>query len=1233
MHRVLPGGCTGLPLRSMLSIAKLRVGQEAYHLSGVAESLDAYYTGSGEAAGRWVGGSASRLGLTGEVNAVDLQAVLAGIAPGTGGLSPNGTAPAAHKRRVPGFDLTFKAPKSASVLYAVSDDPRVQGAIIDAGERAMLAAIGWLEREAIRVQRGSHNQAWLARHADDPTVGPHQLASSGVVAAAFRHRTSRAGDPLLHWHVLVANLVEGADGKWSAFAHPNLYRHARAAGEVFQAVYRDELSTSLGVAWRPGRHVPEIAGIPQSLIDVFSKRTGEIDAWLAATGTPDTPEGRQQAALATRRHKAELEGRRFDDGWKDEADLAGWGPFDAEALIAATVAHTAPDFAEVWRLPTVGFDDDGRVDHYDRVVDPDEYIATVLRHDLTADRTTFTTPDLYRVIAARQGQGVTVDTIERVAARFVASEQVIAVATDDGQQRWTSREILDTEQRLIAHLQLDHTNRPLRPDSIATATAHRTLGGDQHSAVQTICSSTAAVMVLVGPAGTGKTYTVDAIRAAFEHAGHTVIGAAPSARAAIELETGAGIPSSTLHSLLHRWNTGYDTPVARSLLVVDEAGMTDLRTLDTAIALQLAAGGRVLLVGDHHQLPEVGAGGGFAHAATHTPCVATLTVNRRQQQPWEQAALTELRNGNVSAAVTAYLDHDRVIVTDTPADTITVAVDRWFEARNLGQRAVLLAGTNQQVDALNQAVVDRLIADGELDPTATRYNDRDYRVGDRIVIRRNTTEHTTDGDTQAVANGQAGTITHLDTGALTIRLDSGPTITIDDRYLHRGGNITHAYALTTHRAQGGTWDQAIAVGLDGLYRQNAYVQLSRGAIENWLIITNPELAELQRHVDPELDSHNRGLTPSHEQPGPLDQELTGQLSIDRSKHLAHHHDPDAAVVDHLARTLGYRQLTDGVRTALTAEHTANNAVGASHDQLTGQLARLDHNARHLAIGQHVSPHDRHNIGTLTHIDDHTGTATIHFVSATGNQAEHEFAWHSLRIIDTDPQPRALGPHAARTLHSQSVEIVGQLDGWNKIVHQHGAEPGDTTRYQRALHHHTERLARHLAASRPDWLEHLLGPRPHDATGAQTWDDATRTIVTHQATTNAAGTLPDPQLAQSLCDTRTWLANSDRHQPIDITNRTIDELEQRLNQLDGILATAPADCRHLIAELQAGQLTLDDTAEHLRDLLNDQQGRRDWIVEHWPHIIEYHEVNRALAVGEPETQLPLHEIRSPAGIAD
>ena len=201
----------------MLSVTRMRVGQEAYQLSGVAESLDDYYTGTGEVAGQWIGGGAHDLALFGTVEPDDLRAVLASLAPGRGGLTPNGTQPRPHPRRAPGFDLTFKAPKSASVLYAVTDDPRVQAAIVEAGEAAVREAIGWLEREVVRVRRGSHNnKAWLAANADLPNAGPRQLETSGVIAASFRHRTSRAGDPLLHWHCLVANMAKGSDGKWTA---------------------------------------------------------------------------------------------------------------------------------------------------------------------------------------------------------------------------------------------------------------------------------------------------------------------------------------------------------------------------------------------------------------------------------------------------------------------------------------------------------------------------------------------------------------------------------------------------------------------------------------------------------------------------------------------------------------------------------------------------------------------------------------------------------------------------------------------------------------------------------------------------------------------------------------------------------------------------------------------------------------------------------------------------------
>ena len=128
----------------------------------------------------------------------------------------------------------------------------------------------------------------------------------------------------MHWHVLVANLVEGADGKWSAFAHPDLYRAAKAAGEVFQAAFRAELTRTLGVEWRPGRHVPEIAGVPQGLVDQFSKRRAEIEAWMAATGTAAGP-GRVPGGGAG--HPAEQAGtgrrtarRRLETGGRSSGD-------------------------------------------------------------------------------------------------------------------------------------------------------------------------------------------------------------------------------------------------------------------------------------------------------------------------------------------------------------------------------------------------------------------------------------------------------------------------------------------------------------------------------------------------------------------------------------------------------------------------------------------------------------------------------------------------------------------------------------------------------------------------------------------------------------------------------------------------------------------------------------------------------------------------------------------------
>ena len=1213
----------------MLSIAKLRVGQEAYQLSGVAQSLDDYYTGAGEAAGRWVGAGAAALGLAGEVDPDDLRAVLAGLAPGAGGLTPDGTTVRTHARRVPGFDLTFKTPKSVSVLYAVSDDPRVQGAIIEAGDTAVTEALAWLEREAIRVRRGSGDVAYLNDlAARDPEAAERAkmrvLPGRGVVAATFRHRTSRAGDPLLHWHTLVANLVEGPDGRWSAFVHPELYRAVRAAGEVFQTVLRGELTDRLGLEWRPGRHVPEIAGVPQALCDGFSKRTAEIEAWLAATGTPDDPAGRQAAVLATRRHKPEAEHERFDAAWKAEAEAAGWGPDHADALIASSTQRRTPGIAEVWRLPTV---DAATGEVVDRVVDPEEWIA-VLGRALTEHDSTFTRPDLVQAVAARIGEGTTAATVDRMAARVLASTHILPVADSSGTGRWTTTELLAVERRFLDRAATTRHSRPRVADPYVeqTLAGLPTLGVDQDLAVRTLAASTDAITVMVGPAGTGKTFTLDAVRQVFQAAGYRVLGAAPSARAAHELAADAHIGASTIHRLLGSWTRGYQRPDANTLLVVDEAAMAGLRDLDDAVAGVVDAGGRVLLVGDHHQLPEVTAGGGFAALATNpATTVAALNVNRRQHHRWERDALAELRDGHVAAAVAAYRAHGRVVVTDDRAATITTGVDRWLAAHRDGAVPVLLAGTNQTVDALNTAVRQALLDQGVLGPPV-EWAGGSFAVGERLMIRANDYQAATpDGQQTAVLNGQTGTLTAAVDAGLVVRMDHNDRDVILTRDEVADGAIGYSYASTAHRAQGGTWDLAITVGVDGLYREAGYLVMSRGRASNWLIVTAPHLA----HLGAELAHHDSPIPLPGEQPDSVDDELVGRLNHSRRKLLALSRDPHAQAIHHAAATLDLATLEGWAAHARAVEHHATGLLGGDPQQLRDRLARTDHTARHVALGQRVKAWDRRNIGTVTGLDDHAGTVTVTFVATAGRTATRTLAWSDVQIVEPrHPQPRPLTDHATGTLHRLTGDIARRLERWEQHLADHGVQPDDRHVYERAAHLAVDRAAAQLTAAQPDWLTALLGTRPtHRPAAVTVWDDTVRDLAAvrlrHDITDPGRPTGPDhadpnegavwDTVSPTVATARIWLDTHTTRPAIPVTRtRSRRELHARRDELDAIFATAPADHRGLIDQLhQGGMLALEDTAQLLDQALAGQGERRRWILEHWPHIVEYAQITHTL----------------------
>jgi conjugative relaxase-like TrwC/TraI family protein len=269
-------------------IAKLSVGREAYYTRELATDHEQYLSGHGESPGRWYGNGATVLGLQGEASPAGFQAMFEGRDPTTGELlgRPHG------RNAVPGFDVVLRPTKSVSILYGLGD-PAVGRAVLAAHHAGLAEAVGYLD-EHLGARRG-HG-------------GVQHVSGQGVLAVGFDHRTSREGDPLLHTHLVIANRVQGPEGRWTALDGRDLYRHRLAADAIYRATYQRQLVRTLGVEWTAAdRHGNrELQGVPEALVRSFSKRAGQIDQAvqdLTADGEERTPRLVKWAVQATRKPK------------------------------------------------------------------------------------------------------------------------------------------------------------------------------------------------------------------------------------------------------------------------------------------------------------------------------------------------------------------------------------------------------------------------------------------------------------------------------------------------------------------------------------------------------------------------------------------------------------------------------------------------------------------------------------------------------------------------------------------------------------------------------------------------------------------------------------------------------------------------------------------------------------------------------------------------------------------
>jgi conjugative relaxase-like TrwC/TraI family protein len=920
---------------------------------------------------------------------------------------------------VAGYDLTFSPVKSVSALWAVADPP-VAAVIERAHQAAVKDALAFIERHALFTRTGPQ--------------GIRQVNVQGLVAVAFTHRDSRAGDPDLHTHVAVANKVQTLDGRWLSIDGRLLFKANVAASETYNTTLEQHLRDTLGVrfAERPGgdpgkRPIREIVGVDPRLNQRWSTRRAYINTrrgelaiqFQKDHGRPPTPVEAlhlaQQATLETRDAKHEprsLAEQRAT--WLNEAAAV----LGAQAAVAAMVQTALTPSRETATIANA------------------RWVAKTADHVLAVMEESRSTWQMWHVRAEAQRQirtadvpidraGVLVDllvdeVLDRRSVALVAPRDGIeepqalrrtdgsSVYTVAGADLYTSQRILDAEQRLVTTAArcdgtvVDESNVNLALlELAANGTA---LDAGQAALVRQMCTSGARLQLAIAPAGAGKTTAMRALTLAWTQDGGQVLGLAPSAAAAALLAEQTGIRADTLAKLTWSMRHG-DLPDwaaavgPSTLLIIDEAGMADTLTLDTAVQFAIDRGASVRLVGDDQQLAAIGAGG-VLRDITQTHGAVHLAELHRFTDPAEAAASLALREGRPEA-LKFYLDHGCVHVGDI-AKTTEDAFTAWVLDRSAGRDAIMLAPTRELVAELNRRARDHRLDDCPCSWEVHLADGNQASVGDVIITRSNDRRLRLTA-TDWVKNGDRWTITGIGRrGDLTVRhTRSHLTVRLPADYVQASTGL--GYATTIHAAQGVTADTMHGLVTGQESRQQLYTMLTRGRQANHLYLQVVGDGDPHTLIRPDTISPR---TPTET----LQQILArDETPASASTVLRELNDPAARLFQAVQR------YTDGLHVA--AEQLLGPRIVAELDQadhyipgLTAEPAWPTLRAHLLAVGADTGEHPLRHLLTVASGCDLRTAGDIAAV----------LDWRLTALTPNDPGPLPWLPGIPSTLHADPL---------------------------------------------------------------------------------------------------------------------------------------------------------------------------------------------------------------------
>jgi conjugative relaxase-like TrwC/TraI family protein len=1005
------------------------------------EQLPRYYLDANEPPGRWHGRGAQRLGLAGDVDPDAFVDVMAGLAPG----SDVQLGRIYDERSVRGLDVTASAPKSVSVLFAVADSETRQ-TVLDAHDRAVAAMVGWIENHA-------HTRYRI--HGDVAVVD-----AEGIVAASFRQHTSRALDPQLHTHVVIPNRVASPDGRWLALDARTIKHDQRTLSALYHTTLRAELTHHLGVRWHEvDNGIAELADVPDHVRKEFSTRTDAIrrrldhklDRFHTTMGRAPTPRERwmleRESVIDSRPAKQQpRDGFELHDTWRHQLAQLDIEPDELVAGVSGRVSPRPLTPTGIERLTARALDALAERQSTFRPAELTRELAAAVPTDTPADAdrlVAFLDHLTDQIIAER---AVDLSRLVPAGVRLRRDGRPITEAATD--RILTTPAILDQEAAILdaveRRLDAGGIDSPIRPDDAIDLTR------PQAEAASAVAGDRELVLV-VGPAGTGKTIALTPGLDLVRRQGRTAFGVAPTATAAQVLGFECGIDADTVDKVLHEHRAGrprhrYDLP-AGATVVLDEAGMTSTPNLAELIALADRQRWRLVLVGDPFQFSAVGRGGMFSYLIDLHGGIELDRVHRFEHT-WERAASLRLRRGDPDV-LDVYRAHGRI--HDGPALTVQRRLlNTWWAARQRGETVAVVAPTNELAAELNRAAQRRRLDAGQL--PADRYlaiGDTRLHVGDEIVTRRNDRSLVVDGG-RFVKNHDHWTVRRIaDDRSLVV---AGPAgyVRLPPDYVAE--HVQLGYATTSHAAQGRTVDRALLYLDAPADCRNLYVPLTRGRHSNDVYVALRD-ERTARDI------------------------LETSLAIDRVDQPAH-----AARLDRLSppsQVLDRPMAPDQLADLLVAHHRAQLALDRHQEQLDAMAAEL----RQLWDRYRAIPGKVGGLDAADHRDHADIERLRHGLGSIRNRGQIRAIQH--RIDDRSRERTALQrEHAELEPHLEAAERA--LDdladrGPDPIAHR----VDDLTRQlddDRWLRYDT------LTAEEMRDLERQLGPRPTDTEVAARWDD-------------------------------------------------------------------------------------------------------------------------------------------------